>query len=709
MEAEVKRILEENKRRWDEINTPFNPLTGEGSIGPRVHLHVEDYPEFPDLYLPEEMVSSEPIIRVLAGTGSLQRTWETISHDNTTALGATWCEEYRDNLIEYIFRLRIYYDFPFWAFCTVTITNKGGGDDIRFRLNRQQRILASVFERQRLAGRCIRVVLAKSRQWGGSTLTQIYMAWIQLVRVPGINSVIIGHISTSSSEVMDMFKRVISSYPVKLLHPFGAYTSSTEKKIENVGRNILRVPQRNCKIKLGSAQTPDSARGGDSALVHLTEVAFFRKTEGKKPSDIVRSACAGSQPQNTNSMQVYESSPNGSKNFFHKEYLAAKNHETIFEAVFVAWWQNEKLFIPFQTEADKESFARWLYQNRRQDYAPDNRHEPGTYLWYLYKTGATLEGIAWYIQQRTTYFDHADIAAEYPTDDIEAFTYSGMKVFDDRLVEQLRPGCMPPRWTGELEADGMYGDKALQGIHFVPDSSGRLSVWDKPEVSLHERVTDRYLVVVDIGGQWAKADWSVIAVFDRLNMIDGGEPILVAQWYGHIDMDLLAWKAAQIAAWYDDALLVIESNTIETKDPNRIVDGDQSYTVLNEISEYYDNLYARRTPEDAIRTGRPVRYGFQTNVSTKPKIISVLKRVIREKLYVERDERCLDEYKTYERKPSGANVYGAMDGYHDDLLMTRAIGMQVCFYELPVPAIVSRNTDTLRNQITKQTVGSSIF
>lgn len=39
---------------------------------------------------------------------------------------------------------------------------------------------------------------------------------------------------------------------------------------------------------------------------------------------------------------------------------------------------------------------------------------------------------------------------------------------------------------------------------------------------------------------------------------------MAAEWSGHIDMDLLAWKELQLAKMYGNALLVIESNTLET-------------------------------------------------------------------------------------------------------------------------------------------------
>jgi hypothetical protein len=280
------------------------------------------------------------------------------------------------------------------------------------------------------------------------------------------------------------------------------------------------------------------------------------------------------------------------------------------------------------------------------------------------------------------------MASEYPSDDIEAFVNSGSRVFDAELVSRFRTYCRPPKLVGDVYADGDEGKLAFSHIRFREDKQGQLWIWNEPEIDPETIVTNRYLVVVDIGGRGHKSDWSVILVLDRYVMDGMDKPMVVAQWYGHIDMDILAWKAAQIAAYYDNAYLVIESNTLETHDKNRDVDGDQSQYILNQIKDWYPNLYARKQSEEEIREGEPKKYGFHTNVLTKPKIISTLVKVIRERLYIERDERCIDEYITYEKKQNGA--FGAIDGKHDDLLMTRAIALHVSFYEMDVPRLVPR-------------------
>lgn len=690
MLAEIQNVILENERRNKLIKAPFNPITGEGAILERKQVYIEDFP-IPTQYLPLSMLNN-PLIKKLIKAGSIRKFIEGV-------LKCEYTDEDKQKVIEQVVRIRVKHDFCFWAAMYCFIKQKGGGEDIRFRLNRPQRKLVSRFECKRLANLPIRLILLKARQWGGSTVTQLYMAWLQLVHQTGLNSLIVGHVKDASAEVKDMFDRMIKNYPTWLLYNLGEQYNEKEPKLVGVGgmQNIQRIPQRNCKIKIGSAESPDSARGGDYNLVHCTEVGLWKKTEGKKPEDIVRSACSGVllKPY---TMIVYESTANGTGNFFHREYSDAADDETPsqFEAMFISWYDIEKYSMEIE---DIEAFATHLYENRNNNNANTTREQSGKYLWWLWEQGATLEAIQWYIHERMKYDDHGNMASEYPSDDVEAFVHSGARVFDKYKVKALEPACKAPKYIGDVYADADSGAEAIKGVRFMEDKQGLLWIWALPEIDPQEIIQNRYLVVVDVGGRSKGADFSVILVLDRLFMMDGGKPSVVAQWYGHIDMDLLAWKAAQIAAFYDNALLVIESNTIETHDKERSVDGDQSSFLLMEIKDAYPNLYARKQSEDDIVNKVPRKYGFHTNVATKPMIISTLVKVIREGLYVERDERCLNEYLTYEKRPNGS--FSAILGKHDDLLMTRAIGLHICFFEMDMPAVVQRTTTRIKKHNTE--------
>lgn len=691
MGRSVSDIIAENDKRCDNMFSRFNPITGEGSVGERILVSLPDFP-INKMWLPKSMMDNSFIKELISNEGvdGLLRSMG-VEHPEA---------EDREAVLDRYVRLRSLHDFPFWAATFVYIKNKEVGQpDCLFRLSYPQRRFVAMLESMRLANQPIRIILLKARQWGGSTTSQLYMAWLQLVHRTGLNSLIVSNFNKGSETIKGMFKRMIDAYPVSMLHEVGEVYSENEDKLVGVGRSGLTqlVPQRNATISIGSAESPDSCRGGDYALVHLSEVGLWKATDGKRPEDIVRSACSGVlyRPY---TMIVYESTANGVGNFFHNEYVAAKdpNVKSQFSPLFISWFDIELYQLPFSSNEEMKTFAKGLYTNRNNTFAPSDREESGKYLWWLWQIGATLQGIHWYVEERAKYHDHGSMASEYPSDDIEAFVNSGSAVFDKYAVEALRPTTKQPRYVGDVYAYGDEGEDALRELRFKEDSQGLLNVWNLPDVhnpNDTEEVTDRYLTVVDVGGRSHTADWSVIVVFDRLLQMGGGKPAVVAQWYGHIDMDLLAWKAAQIAAFYDNSLLVIESNTLETHDRERDVDGDQSAAILNQIKDIYPNLYARKQSEDAIIQGLPIRYGFHTNVATKPMIISTLVKVIREGLYIERDKRCIDEYLNYEKKPNGS--FGAKVGTHDDLLMTRAIGLHISFYEMQLPQIVTCGSQSI--------------
>ena len=219
---------------------------------------------------------------------------------------------------------------------------------------------------------------------------------------------------------------------------------------------------------------------------------------------------------------------------------------------------------------------------------------------------------------------------------------------------------------GELEADGDEGIKALRNIKFIGTQTGKLKVWKTPD-EISKPIKNRYVVTVDVGGISEKADYSVIVVIDRKS--SSGKPEVVAQWRGHTYHDILAWKATQIAQWYGNAILVIESNTLETQ----FTEGNGSAYILDLIHSYYTNFYHRQPT--VHKDSSEGKIGFHTNVKTKSLIIFALIKTIRHQTYIERDEAAIDEMQCYELKANGA--YGAMKGKHDDILMSRAIGLAV--------------------------------
>ena len=346
-----------------------------------------------------------------------------------------------------------------------------------------------------------------------------------------------------------------------------------------------------------------------------------------------------------------ESTANGVGNFFHTEWLRAKAGQSDKVPVFVAWHEIEI----YRSHVDNiESLWKEL-----DDYELD-----------LWNKGLTLEMIAWYHAKRKEYNSHTQMMAEYPTDDIEAFTNTGKCVFNIADIERLRNNCYPAPHIGEVEGDNREGVNAMKNLKFVETPGGKLQVWHMPDPSLQNK-KNRYIITVDIGGISDSADFSVITVIDRHS--HAGKPEIVAQWRGHTYHDLLAWKAAQIARWYCNGLLVIESNTLESE----FTEGDGSNYILDLVNEVYTNFYWREPSPSAPEKSH--RIGFHSNRRTKEQVIYSQMRILRDNLYIEHDIQALDEYSCYEKQPNGS--YGAMKGRHDDILMTRCIGLYIAFEE----------------------------
>ena len=656
-----EKIIEKNMERLRAISAVYNPITGEGSTSlPRQWIEIEGFP-IERINLPLSM-HHEPLVQQLTQMG-VSDYLRNVAHveptgRNIVKLWLNFC------------LLRTRHDFEYWARSMTTISDKGKGRDTAFTLNRPQRIYLKAMEELRLAGKPIDIILCKARQWGGSTLTQLYMLWIQLVHKRNWNSVICGDIEKQSSIVAGMLAKVISRYPTWATG--GKQLTTTPYQ----GAQKTRVISwSNSRYSLGSAQKPDSLRSEDISMAHLTEVGLWKATHGRKPEDLVQSIF-GAIAGGPYTMKVIESTAKGVGNFFHRTWIDATKNRNNFTPVFIPWFSID-LYSKAMKKSDYSTFI---------DSMNDYEHE-------RFRLGATLEAIAWYRDKRREMPDEWRLFSEFPSTAAEAFQSTGRRVFRTSYVSDARSNCVPPLFVGDIVSQSDGKSK------FVPCQPGedkgeeQLRVWLMPDNEQHLR--DRYIVTVDVGGTSNKADYSCIVVADRIAMTDGGVPEIVACWHGHIEHDKLAWKAMEIARAYDNALLVIEANTLETEG----TEGDNFEYILNEISGRYSNLYCRTSLQE-IRQGRPRRWGFHTNSSTKPMVINFLIKALRDGLYIERCIETTYELDLYEYKENGKEM-GAIEGNHDDRVMATAILIWIC-YNHPLPIQTNSNHNTRKRKIVSE-------
>lgn len=595
MENTIDKILQENGRRRAKLEGDrYDPLLGIGCWGDRVEVEGRRVPR-----------------SVLA------------HHPDFVSLSSTEQD-----------KARIQEDFEFWCARCVTIKDKQNSKNVPLVLNRPQRRLLGVMEEQRVAGRPVRVILLKARQWGGSTLVQMYLAWMQLVRHTGWNSLICGHLHMTSKCIKRMYNLLLSHYPREMLDD--PEVKLLFSKLEGQP-NVQQLEARDCLVLTGSSRSEDAARGYDISMAHLSEVAFWKESAMHSPDDVVRSVC-GSVALKPETVVVLESTADGVGDYFHDEWLRAELGRSDKVPVFVPWYE-----IDGYARAVDDPVALW-----------ESMDEYERALW---DDGRTLEQINWYHAKRKEYRTHELMMAEYPGSASEAFSTSGNNPFKREHLDELEKGCSkPPILVGDIQGAAASGLLAKENVHLVAESNGLLKVWEMPQMGLPVNV--RYLVVVDVGGRSESSDYSVIAVWR-----DGDESRpkeIVAQWRGHIDHDQLAIKSMQLALFYHKALLVIECNTLI----NEAARAGESEYILQTLYRLYGNLYKREGKQ----------LGFHTNVKTKREAITELIRVVRDREYIERDMDAVNEMRDYQERNG---TYAARQGKHDDILMTRAIGLLV--------------------------------
>lgn len=627
-QTSIRRIVQENEQHNARLFSQYDPLTGIGSTVAREEIRIDDRRS---VFIPVYLART-PVFQRIQTAGSL----DLFARENHQTF---------DACLDFFNKMRICYDFEYWAATCARIKDKKSGKIVPFILRRPQLKLLKVLVDDLFSGRPIRAIVLKARQWGGSTLVQLFYAWIQIFHCINWNSCIVAHQKDQARNVRAMYSRMAQYHPSEVFPvEFQNFEGSQSNR---------QLKERGAVVSIGSVQNPESLRSDDLKLAHCTEVGLWEDTPKRKAADVIQSV-VGSIPDNPFTSVVLESTAKGVGNYFHDTWLKAENGENGYTPVFVAWFEIDLYYRPFHSEKEKYDFASSLTDKEL----------------YYFRLGATLEGLNWYRQKRKTMPSDWRMCCEYPSTPIEAFATTGRNVHNPNDIQKMMSQCCDPLYRGELIADAAYGPESLgPSLKFVPSEQGTLRIWKLPD--RERRIANRYVVSMDIGGQSEDADWTVIRVIDRYMKLFGGDEECITTWRFHMDQDLAIWKAVQLAEFYNHALFVPELNSIKK---HKAEDSDYFYTILDEIVGVYDNIYSRDDPTK-IREGVPPRYGFHTNKATKEDLVTQMQRRFRDQLFVENDRRVLEEAMAYEQKADGS--YGAADKYHDDLYMATAIGLKV--------------------------------
>lgn len=657
---DIEKILTENEERKKKLFYEYDPYIGIGSPVPRFRMQIDKERYF---YAPNSFMD-EPIVDMIMQYGSIKEFYSSTQEE--------FSEEDFELGLQDIFELRFKHDFEFWAAsCGKIKKKKDEGENqskesmILFKLNHGQLILHKEMERQRLANLPIRAIEVKDRQFGSSTYFTFYGTWLALYHYTNWNMAICAAFDEQARNIRGKITTLAKEYPKHLnkieLRP---YEGSNKNKL---------IVHRECVLGVGSIQNPENLRSFDFDCLICSELRDWVETKQRKPEDMLLGLRAGIANV-PGTLIVLESTPKGAGGLFHAEYTAAKKGESGYAPLYVPW------FIHKNHTKEIDDYNAFI--NKMSEYD-----------WFMWGEGATLEGIKWYNQKKKgERFSDKMMKSEYSTNDVEAFQFGTDLVFNTEDIEKNRQFCKKPEAKGELRAIGITGHDALIGIEFEDNPLGNLVVWQYPDKDL--KMMHRYSTVMDIGGRREKADKTVITVMDRYHMMYGGKPEKVARWRGNIDLDRAAWKAIQIAEWYNKSLFTPEMNVLSTKE-NRKTDGDGFLTVIDEIYPYYSNVFMRVTI-DKVKKESLERIGFWMTPPMKAKIVNDLIKGYRDMTYFEFDEEALNEAQNFEYKEDG--TMGAIEGEHDDNLISTGINLWVCTNYLPLPYLI-QNTPAFEEKI----------
>lgn len=684
LDKEITALVAENDCRMKEMFGDYDPITGIGcyDFENRIKVRISDF-VYPVMYVPKECLLNR-VFKDVVYAGSIMK-----------YITDVWKKQYSDQLHSAVTmelcKARMYEDPEFAMYLTDKIVHKRSGAFVKFKLNYPQRRLLALFESLRKSNQPIFVVILKARQWGGSTLTQLYIKWMQDFRHPnGWNSIVLAQVKGTSKKIKAMYRKAIESQAGWTIGANGKqlrmspYEGSTDDFIVTDGQK----PIRTSTITVASFENFENVRGDNFHCAHYSEVASWKTTDGHDPEDVL-SAVSGGLEHIPDNIEVFESTGKGMAGFFYDKCQSAMNPDNndAYKFIFIPFFYLEKDMEKVDNAYD---FARWLIENRDSNTYPKGYRETGKFFWRLWNLGACFDAINWYRINRNRYSDHAHFATEAPVDPVEAFRSAGNLIFDPYAVDDMQNLFKrKPAYRADIrlpfdmkKCKGLYKNAK---IDFCDD--GDLKIWNLPNNNVLD-IRNRYVVAVDIGGKSVRSDYTVMTVLDRKGLLPemkGGIPQVVARWRGHCRHDLLAWKAAALAHFYDDALLVIESNTAD-RERNANTEGDHFATLIEEIADYYPNLYQRSVGSEEVSDKKEMKWGFQTNKLTKTQIIDNMLASVEDKLWDEPDEACYNELRIYERRDDGSlgNIRGKDN--HDDIVMSTAIALWISMSDMEKPS-----------------------
>lgn len=430
----------------------------------------------------------------------------------------------------------------------------------------------------------IRVILLKSRQVGGTALSEALIAHLVFLN-PHTQGVIASDHPDNTLKLYQTLDKIYQNLP-GWLQPTRDW---------NVKGAHMRLPVLDSDVICGAGnQKTTLGQGMNVDIVHFTEVSTWnREMCGQIDEDLLP---AFDSSHKHHSLAILESTGAGAAgNWFHDRFRSATNGDSLFKPVFIAWY----LRPGWRMHADGIEF-------NVDTLAMASRVKA--------ETGIELDKqqLSWYQQKRRELESEDKLSTfyqEFPSTIEEAFQTGLKSVFGIDLRAKMRDRVKMPIGVYEVNLT----ERKLRPIPLEgwlrSDKPGKeenkLIVWEWAKPGFV------YNVGVDASYGMLGRDGAAVEVLRVGNKWDPDEQ--VAEFRGTISPLELAIPAFILGNVYRDKLTGLEAEMVVEINPG--APGIVTQVELQRMN--YQNFYLRKNPNKADQRSSN-DYGWYTTQSTRP-------------------------------------------------------------------------------------------
>ena len=521
-----------------------------------------------------------------------------------------------------------------------------------------QRIMHGIAEKRKKEKGYLRVLLLKNRRFGGST----YIAgrgYHRAVFNFNQNIFIIGHETDSTSTLYKMVQLMQEKNPIA---PATKTSNAQELIFDTTAKDA--GPGLKSEYKLATAKNVEAGRSQGIHFLHCSEEAMWPKhsdellsslfqTIPRPPADSeVWRESTGKGYGNSFQIAVFDAYCEGKYPYFtapfseyaphmaHSDILftfAYHNPQSDWVVIFIPWMIDPTCWKVFEDTEAKERFM--LRLKNAETKIDDINHEA---LTLKKKYGLRYEQLYWreWSIMNECLGSLELFNQENPHDVISAFRTKGSNHYTADLCDMVERQCLAPQIVGNITH--RMGKPTIE-----PKTNGHIQLWEKHN-PFHQ-----YFMTVDAAGgkreihmkENRDPDKTVIDVWDRQT---GNQ---CAQWYGHVDYDMISDVVIAVGEMYGRATACVELN-------------NHGYKVVGDLKNVSYPQYYWKSGEA----------GWSTNKKTKPLMADNLITACRNGILTIRCRETVNEMRTYVEM---SGRFGGEAGCNDDRVITAQLAAQM--------------------------------